>query len=117
MTTDAPRVTDPATIAAMSKCLLARVWTDQAKRGTALLDLDPRSFHPRPCEWESWPPEHLSELVNEHNAFAQDEDGEWAGYEVRQFRQLPPREQRRQVYVAQYGEEPIRPTAPQQEGS
>lgn len=109
-----PSITDPASAVAAAKCALARLFAE-GRAGGGVLRVSPRVFHPRECEWCGYPREELLRWVERFNAWAQDvgdaeEDprtfGEWVAPEAVRFRRLRLSEQRRAVYVAQYGSLP-----------
>lgn len=109
---DHPTVVDPAAVAAIARCVIARRYT-----GGTVLQKIARAGHPKPCEWEDYPTETLLEYLRAFNAWAFDSTGavrtlDDAGNRradiepLLEFQRLPRREQRRLRYLAQYGEEP-----------
>lgn len=94
---------DPASAAAVSKCLIQR------STGYRPSSLDVSSFHPEPCAWCDYPVAALRELLDGFN--------EWAAYdsrtdryrrqEVEQFRAYPIALQQRMVRAAQYPEKAV----------
>ncbi len=86
---------DPASAAAVSRCLIARLTGGS-------------SVHPRPCAWEDYGRTDLAHLLADFNDDARydDRSGRYLSAPVEQWRIQPHAAQDRQITAAQYPEAP-----------
>lgn len=114
---DHPVMVEPAQVAAIARCVIARRGQFAGPEVRAIIARVADAGHPRRCEWEDYPLEELLRYLREFNAWAfdgtgnirrLDEDGQPRAdiKPLLDFQALPRREQRRLRYLAQYGEEP-----------
>ena len=91
-------VLDPPSAVAAAKCLISRIWRP------GLGNLDPFSFHPRPCAWEDFTRDELSRMLDDFNAETvyDPRRGRYGHVAVDRVRALPHADQVRLVRAAQY---------------